>query len=57
MPGKSTKPLLKMTKISVSNNLARSLEKRAKEGGEPSECFVCGLVQDMIDGLKGTLKD
>jgi hypothetical protein len=55
---KATKPFLKMTRIPIRDNLLlQDIEETAKLRKEPSECFVCGLVEDMVNGFEQAFRN
>jgi hypothetical protein len=54
---KATKPFLKMTRVSIGAHVFKDLEETAKLRNKSSECFVCGLVEDMVNGLEQAFKD
>lgn len=54
---KATKTFLKMTRVSVGAQCVQGLQETAKHRNEQPECYVCGLVEDMLNGLEQAFKD
>lgn len=54
---KAIKPFMKMTRVSFGGHLRQALDETAKYRIERPECFVCGLVEDMVNGLEQAFKE
>jgi hypothetical protein len=54
---KATEPFLKMKKLPVGGKVLQDLQKTAKINNEQPECYLCGLVEDMVNGLEQAFKE
>jgi hypothetical protein len=53
----ATKPLLKMHRLSIREDVQRDIEETAKRENKNPDCFVCETVQEVINALSQQSKD